>query len=111
VFDPRKELTHPLSDPMDKEVGIPGAVRYSLKKAEKRQQAVDTGKAQPWDSCEYDWYSSEEDDEGFHKVSGDLVEQAWAWDDAQLFAIQLDAVTILKSYVKLTVTNTIRKED
>jgi len=38
-------------------------------------------------------------------------EQPWAWDDGQLFAIQLDAATIKKAYVKLTVSNTIRKED
>lgn len=83
-----------------------GAVRYSKEKADKRQRAVAAG-GKPWDSCEYDWYSSEEDDfEGC-----DLVGQAWAWDDEQLFAIQLDAVTILKAYVKLTVSNTIRKED
>lgn len=84
-----------------------GAVRYSQEKADKRQRQVAAGDAKPWDSCEYDWYSSEEDDlEG-----SNAVEQAWAWDDEQLFAIQLDAVTILKSYVKLTVSNTIRKED
>ena len=84
-----------------------GAVRYSKEKADKRQQKVAAGEAKPWDSCEYDWYSSEEDDlEG-----SDLAAQAWAWDDDQLFAIQLDAVTILKSYVKLTVTNSIQKED
>jgi len=84
-----------------------GASRYSKEKAATRQRKVAAGLAKAWDSCEYDWYSSEEDD-----VEGaDLVEQAWAWDDEQLFAIQLDAVTILKSYVKLTVSDTIRKED
>lgn len=99
----KEELAQPLRHP------LAGAVAYAKAKAGKRQQAINTGAAKPWDSCEYDWYSSEEDEDGAFDVLD--KREGWAWDEARLLGIQLDAVTILKSYVKLTVTNTSRKED
>ena len=85
-----------------------GYLEYTKKKDALFQKEIREGERLPWDTCEYDWDSSEEDDDADFGIN----KQKWAWDDDdQLANIQLDTVTIRKRYVKLTVTNSTRKED